>query len=61
MMKNITLMANNSFHYLNVSNTWNITRSYKKLLGICYNCDKEYHISPKLPLPCNEENINQER
>ena len=31
-VKNITFMANSSFHSLNVSNNWNITRSHKKLL-----------------------------
>ena len=38
-VKNITLMANNSFPSLNVSNTWNITSIHKKLLGPYYNCN----------------------
>ena len=38
-VKNITLVANNSFHYLNVSNTCNITIRNKKLLVPYYNCD----------------------
>ena len=52
-VKNITLMKNNSFHYLNVSNTWNIPKSHKKILGPCYNYDAEDHIAPKCPLPRN--------
>ena len=58
-VKNITLMANNSFQYLYVSNYWNITSSYKNLLRPCYNYDAEGHIRSKFPLPCNEGKIKR--
>ena len=58
-VKNIALMANNSFQYLYVSNYWNITSSYKNLLRPCYNYDAEGHIRSKLPLPCNEGKIKR--
>ena len=51
--KNITRMANNSFHSLNVSNTWSITSIHNKLLVTCYNCDADDYILSKCPLPCN--------
>ena len=61
MLKNITLVANNPFHFRNVFNTWNITSSHKKLLVPCYDCDAEYHIVPNCPLPCNEEKIKRSK
>ena len=57
--KKITLMANNPFHSLNVSNTWKTTRSHNKRLGTYYNCDTEYHMAPKCPLYRNEDTIKR--
>ena len=51
------LSRKKSFRSLNLSNTWNIISSYKKILVTCYSCDAEDYIAPKYPLPCNEENI----
>ena len=36
-LKDITLMENNFFQSLNVSNNWNILISHKKLLVTSYN------------------------
>ena len=60
-LKNISIMANNSFQFLNVSNYWNITSSYKNLLVPCYIYYAEGHIAQNFPLPCNEGNIKQEK
>ena len=60
-MKDINRMENNSFHSLNVYNTWIIPRSHKKILGPFCNCDADDHIAPKCPLPLNEDNIKREK
>ena len=43
-VKKLTLLASNSFHYLNVSNQWNILSNYQngtaKGKGPCNNCGK---------------------
>ena len=52
----ITLMSKNFFHYLNMSNTWNIP-SIHRILEHCSNCDADNYIAPKSPFSHNEENI----
>ena len=52
-VENITLMSNNYFHSLNVSNSCNIPIIYKKLLAPFYYCDTEDNIALKCSLPHN--------
>ena len=51
ILKDITLMENNSFHSLNFSNTCSIPSIHKTLTGPFYNCDAEDHIAQKFHLP----------
>ena len=61
--KNISLMANKEYNYLNVSGKWNIPGGHYHvhMLGDCFSCDSVYNIIPKFPHTCNEEKTNIER
>ena len=63
-VKKLTLLASNSFHYLNVSNQWNIPSNYNngmaKEKGPCDNCGgKKY--APDFPHPRDEANIKNDK
>ena len=63
-VKKLTLLASNSFHYLNVSNQWNIQYNNRndmaKGQGPCENCG-DRHYTPYLPHPCDKTNIKKAR
>ena len=54
MMKELIMLESNSFHFLNVSNNWNITSNHRNGMSNgkspCDNCGGE-HYSPDLPHP----------
>ena len=61
-VKKLTLLASNSFHYLNVSNQWNIPSNYNngmaKEKGPCDNCGgKKY--APDFTHPRDKANIKK--
>ena len=60
-VKNINIVASNSFHSMNMSNTWENPIIHKKLLISCYNFDADDHIAPKCLIPCNEENVKRSK
>jgi len=63
-VKKFTLMASNSFHSLNVSNSWNIPSSRRHVVAqgrkpaTCDNCDGD-HYAPDCTVPRDEAKIKK--
>ena len=59
-VNNLTLLASKFFHYLHISNHWNIPSNHRhgiaKVKGPCDNCNGE-HYSPDFPHPRDEAKI----
>ena len=54
-VREITLMANSYFHFLNILDGWNVP--YRHWMGSCYNCNSEDHTTLQCPHPCDKSRI----